>query len=851
MDRYGKKCVLYSRVSTEMQVDGFSLAGQKTCLTKFVEREEMKIIAEYEDAGKSGKSIEGRPAFKRMLDDIKNGLEVEYIIVYKLSRFGRNAADVLNSLEFIQEYGVNLICTDEGIDSSQASGRLLISVLSAVAQIERENILEQSMNGRREKARQGLWNGGMAPYGYSLEKGKLVLNEEETKIVKIIFDTYANTSASISEIAKYCNNQNFPRSTYGNRVGDFWSKSSVGKILSNPVYIGKIEWGHRQNVKVKGSKEMKRIYTNENIIFSQGQHDRIIDDETWKIVQDKRKERYEYFNCGSNKNFVHLLSGLLICPVCGGTMCISESKKKTKAGVVTRRFYYTCRRSKGDLRKTCFKSKYYSAEACETLVRNAIAEIVKNEQFFADLTKEFTADNQQDAIKVELANYQKKLKSKNTNRAMLESDIDNLDINNPNYSKRREALNDRLNKIFDEIFEIEEKINDANAKLNAYKKDIISAEYIKNILCNFNEFFDEISIEDKKELLNALVSKIHLKPKEDSSFEIALDSIEFKFPIFKSVKNFDKTTCDNIIQMVSENSTNRITQIVKFGNQPGEIPLEPQEIIPKLTTIKAGDDFPSSDYISTQKSNDKIAKYVKDKYDLIVYGKLIRTVKCEVGIHYRTHSNLSFETSLMSIEKFDAITEAFKVLNIINEKDFEIYDLKVSNARQKLLDCLNKKTEKNATFKKIIDDIRLDYNLIITDNNIKLVLKVLDGNSVYDLKQLPSFEKCKLIYDKLLENKIIPENTPFSKIQEAFIEQETLISKTKRKKYTNDDVIEYVKRKYDLVVNASMISYVRDKLGICVKSKDRRFDPTQKNKRVPNQDRFNAIVEAMKFYRMT
>ena len=232
MDRYGKKCVLYSRVSTEMQVDGFSLAGQKTCLIKFVEREEMKIIGEYEDAGKSGKTIEGRPAFKRMLEDIKNGLQVDYIIVYKLSRFGRNAADVLNSLELIQEYGVNLICTDEGIDSSQASGRLLISVLSAVAQIERENILEQSMNGRREKARQGLWNGGMAPYGYHLEKGKLVLNEEEAKIVKIIFDTYANTNMSISELTKYCNNQNFPRSAYGNRVGDYWSIRSVATILS-------------------------------------------------------------------------------------------------------------------------------------------------------------------------------------------------------------------------------------------------------------------------------------------------------------------------------------------------------------------------------------------------------------------------------------------------------------------------------------------------------------------------------------------------------------------------------------------------------------------------------------------
>ena len=156
MNREGKKCVLYPRVSTEMQVDGYSLEGQKNSLKRFADREEMEIVGIYEDAGKSGKSIEGRPAFKKMLSDIKNGLEIEYILVYKLSRFGRNAADILNSLEFVQSYGINLICIEEGIDSSQTSGKLLISVLSAVAEIERENIIEQTMNGRREKAKKSL-----------------------------------------------------------------------------------------------------------------------------------------------------------------------------------------------------------------------------------------------------------------------------------------------------------------------------------------------------------------------------------------------------------------------------------------------------------------------------------------------------------------------------------------------------------------------------------------------------------------------------------------------------------------------------------------------------------------------
>ena len=88
-----------------------------------------------------------------MLNDIAAKKDnVKFVLVFKLSRFGRNAADVLNSLQFMQDYGVNLICIEDGIDSSKESGKLMISVLSAVAEIERENILVQTMEGRRQKA---------------------------------------------------------------------------------------------------------------------------------------------------------------------------------------------------------------------------------------------------------------------------------------------------------------------------------------------------------------------------------------------------------------------------------------------------------------------------------------------------------------------------------------------------------------------------------------------------------------------------------------------------------------------------------------------------------------------------
>ena len=124
---------IYTRVSTAMQIDGYSLDAQKSRMKAYADFNDYEIVGEYEDAGKSGKSIEGRIQFNQMMEDIKSGKDgVSYVLVFKLSRFGRNAADVLSTLQVMQDFGVNLICVEDGIDSSKDAGKLMISVLSAV-----------------------------------------------------------------------------------------------------------------------------------------------------------------------------------------------------------------------------------------------------------------------------------------------------------------------------------------------------------------------------------------------------------------------------------------------------------------------------------------------------------------------------------------------------------------------------------------------------------------------------------------------------------------------------------------------------------------------------------------------
>ena len=123
------RCYIYTRVSTAIQVDGYSLDAQKDKLRKYAEFQDMEIVGEYSDEGHSGKNIKGRQEFMRMLNDIEDGKDgVDFVLVFKLSRFGRNAADVLSSLQLMQDYGVNLICEEDWELAQEKRSKIITGV---------------------------------------------------------------------------------------------------------------------------------------------------------------------------------------------------------------------------------------------------------------------------------------------------------------------------------------------------------------------------------------------------------------------------------------------------------------------------------------------------------------------------------------------------------------------------------------------------------------------------------------------------------------------------------------------------------------------------------------------------
>lgn len=578
MNRYGKRCVLYPRVSTEMQVDGYSLEGQKNMLTRFADREEMIVVDTYEDAGKSGKSIEGRPAFQKMLRDIEDGLDIDYILVYKLSRFGRNAADILNSLELVQSYGVNLICIEEGIDSSQTSGKLLISVLSAVAEIERENIIEQTMNGRREKARQGGWNGGFAPYGYTLEDNKLMIEETEAVAIRKIFELYTSSEIGLGGIANQLNLQGIRKIPRQNGTLEDWTGHFIKLILDNPVYCGKIAYGRRTKEKVKGTKNDYQMKRNDDYILTEGQHKGIVSEEVWEKAHAKRLRTGVKQPSKIGRDRVHLLSGLLKCPVCGSPMYTNKHAWTNKDGTYKEIYYYVCSRNRMVRGKHCEYKAMLKKTDIEPMVIEAIREIVRNEEYAQAIKKRIGVQIDTKAVDKELEGYQAKLKEVDLNKTRLEREIDSLPADAKYRERKLHDMTLRLDSLYDVIVELEEKIEDARLRRDAIKQQAITLENIYKIMVNFDCVYNIINDEEKRNVVTALIKEIEIYRNDES--EYPLKRIGLNFPVFKDGGEvtellWDKgNTVETVVLLSHKKPDGHINVKVEFGEGEGNVPLD-------------------------------------------------------------------------------------------------------------------------------------------------------------------------------------------------------------------------------------------------------------------------------------
>ena len=558
------KVYIYTRVSTAMQIDGYSLDAQKTRMKAYADFNNYQIVGEYEDAGKSGKSIEGRASFCRMMEDIKSGKDgVAYVLVFKLSRFGRNAADVLSTLQVMQDFGVNLICVEDGIDSSKDAGKdagkLMISVLSAVAEIERENIRVQTMEGRIQKAREGRWNGGFAPYGYRLVDGVLQINEDEAPAIRTIFEQYVNTDTGANGLSKYLETHGFQKLARQNGTSPLFSATLIRAILKNPVYCGKIAFGRRKLEKIHGTRNEYHQVPQENYLLVDGLHEGIVSEELWNAAQVKllaQSKRYEPVNRSKTEQ-AHLLSALVKCPICGAGMYSNKCTKRKKDGTPYKSFsYYSCKHRKMQRGQKCDFNKQIQEEVLDNAVVEVIIKLVSNPKFAVMMQEKINSKVDTTAIEQEIAAAEKQLRQYYSIKSKIMEEIDTLDPDDRHYIIRKSDLDERLYRMYDKIEEAENNLMDARAKKQAIEADKITGDNIYKVLICFEKLYNVMNPLERKKLMEHLISEIQIYPERQPNGQW-LKSIKFRLPIVEKdidlcLDNESHTEC--VLQMTRKSN---------------------------------------------------------------------------------------------------------------------------------------------------------------------------------------------------------------------------------------------------------------------------------------------------------
>ena len=534
MSQEKAKVYTYTRVSTAMQIDSYSLDAQKARMKAYADFNDYQIVGEYED---TGKSIEGRASFCRMMEDIKSGKDgVAYVLVFKLSRFGRNAADVLSTLQVMQDFGVNLICVEDGIDSSKDAGKLMISVLSAVAEIERENIRVQTMEGRIQKAREGRWNGGFAPYGYRLVDGVLQINEDEAPAIRTIFEQYVNTDTGANGLSKYLETHGFQKLARQNGTSPLFSATLIRAILKNPVYCGKIAFGRRKLEKIHGTRNEYHQVPQENYLLVDGLHEGIVSEELWNAAQVKllaQSKRYEPVNRSKTEQ-AHLLSALVKCPICGAGMYSNKCTKRKKDGTPYKSFsYYSCKHRKMQRGQKCDFNKQIQEEVLDNAVVEVIIKLVSNPKFAAMMQEKINSKVDTTAIEQEITAAEKQLRQYYSVKSKIMEEIDTLDPDDRHYIIRKSDLDERLYKMYDKIEEAENNLMDARAKKQAIEADKITGDNIYKVLVCFEKLYNVMNPLERKKLMEHLISEIQIYPERQPNGQW-LKSIKFRLPIVES-----------------------------------------------------------------------------------------------------------------------------------------------------------------------------------------------------------------------------------------------------------------------------------------------------------------------------
>jgi len=249
------RCAIYTRKSSEegLAQDFNSLDAQHEACAAYIKSqasEGWKLVRErYDDGGISGGTLE-RPGLKRLLADIAAG-HIDIVVVYKVDRLTRSLLDFAKLVEAFDKAGTSFVSITQSFNTTNSMGRLTLNMLLSFAQFEREVTAERIRDKIAQSKARGMWMGGTPPIGYRPDGRSLAIIEEDADIVRHIFNRYAalgNVRLLAMELEDSGIRSPERKATTGRTFGGrAFSRGHLYRILSNPLYIARIEHGGRSH----------------------------------------------------------------------------------------------------------------------------------------------------------------------------------------------------------------------------------------------------------------------------------------------------------------------------------------------------------------------------------------------------------------------------------------------------------------------------------------------------------------------------------------------------------------------------------------------------------------------------